>query len=277
MAAPDWFISHLGWKQATSKSAKACVTLFGEPLAPNLADLGSVTSLKLAGYAYSCLGIPPTKQAEDLGASDTDRPTKKQQATGAALEAALESDLAARLADLNEDVDWYVTRQGRVDQFSQFEHLAALQHLFLESATLRSTIGRSYHVSTDVMVAVPNQGRGTAARSLHAAVSSKLTIRSDRVQNIRFEFGTLVRNRRGRLPHLVVVTAEPLPSRVASIAQGTGEIDAVYHLLYDEIGAALASPQPNKHLNDQRDHWMELVETGRLRPYEELPRVLALS
>lgn len=47
---------------------------------------------------------------------------------------------------------------------------------------------------------------------------------------IRHEGVILARSRRGREPHIVTVTAEPLPSRLAAIACGTGEVDAVYHV-----------------------------------------------
>jgi hypothetical protein len=57
--------------------------------------------------------------------------------------------------------------------------------------------------------------------------SSKWTIRSDRSQNSRAEALNLIRNRKGHLPHIVVVTGEPLPSRLASITLGTGDIDWV--------------------------------------------------
>jgi hypothetical protein len=50
----------------------------------------------------------------------------------------------------------------------------------------------------------------------------------------------MIRHRRGRQPHLVTVTAEPLPSRLASIARGTGEVDAVYHIAYDAMAASVA-------------------------------------
>ncbi len=64
---------------------------------------------------------------------------------------------------------------------------------------------------------------------LHASVSAKWTMRSDRAQNSRTEALGLIRNRKGHLPHIVVVTGEPLPSRLASLALGTGDIDCMYH------------------------------------------------
>lgn len=42
--------------------------------------------------------------------------------------------------------------------------------------------------------------------------------------------GGLIRHRRGRVPHVVVATAEPTVGRIASIAQGTGDLDAVFHV-----------------------------------------------
>ena len=43
---------------------------------------------------------------------------------------------------------------------------------------------------------------------LHASVSCKWTLRSDRSQNSRTEALNLIRNRKGHLPHIVVVTAD---------------------------------------------------------------------
>ena len=40
----------------------------------------------------------------------------------------------------------------------------------------------------------------------------------------------LIRHCRGRVPHVVVATAEPTVGRIASIAQGTGDLDAVFHV-----------------------------------------------
>ncbi|MGW0954820.1 NgoMIV family type II restriction endonuclease [Streptomyces sp. NPDC002545] len=105
---------------------------------------------------------------------------------------------------------------------------------------------------------------------LHAAISCKWTIRSDRVQNIRHEFLQLIKHRRGRLPHLVTVTAEPMPSRIASIAQGTGEVDAVYHIAFDALREAVDAVGSKQ----QKNYLAELIGQGRLRPYEELASTL---
>ena len=68
-----------------------------------------------------------------------------------------------------------------------------------------------------------NQKVSPPAWFLHASISCKWTIRSDRSQNTRTEALNLIRNRKGPLPHIVAVTAEPLPTRIASLALGTGK------------------------------------------------------
>jgi hypothetical protein len=43
------------------------------------------------------------------------------------------------------------------------------------------------------------------------------------------------------VPHIVAVTAEPLPSCLASLALGTGDIDCVYYFALVELEEAVAS------------------------------------
>ncbi|MFJ4980503.1 NgoMIV family type II restriction endonuclease [Streptomyces coeruleorubidus] len=95
-------------------------------------------------------------------------------------------------------------------------------------------------------------------------------MRSDRVQNIRHEFLHMIRHRHGRLPHLVTVTAEPMPSRIAAIARGTGEVDAVYHIALDALQTAVREAGSSQ----QKDDLSECIRQGRLRPYEELASTL---
>jgi hypothetical protein len=122
-----------------------------------------------------------------------------------------------------------------------------------------------------VTVALGGLTTASGLPPLHAAISCKWTIRSDRVQNIRHECLQMIRHRRGRQPHLVTVTAEPLPSRLASIARGTGEVDAVYHIAYDALGASVAV-----HANpEQREAWREVVGQRRLLSYRLLAGTLA--
>ena len=75
-------------------------------------------------------------------------------------------------------------------------------------------------------------------QTLHASISCKWTIRSDRAQNARTEGLNLIRNRKGHTLHITIVTAEPYPQRIASVALGTGDIDCVYHIALPELAAA---------------------------------------
>ena len=105
---------------------------------------------------------------------------------------------------------------------------------------------------------------------LHASVSCKWTIRSDRSQNARTEGLNLVRNRKGKTPHIVVVTGEPLPGRIASLAYGTGDIDCIYHFALRELKAAVAN-------NDSDSDLLDTLVTGRrLRDISDLPFDLAM-
>lgn len=95
-------------------------------------------------------------------------------------------------------------------------------------------------------------------------------MRSDRAQNSRTEALNLIRNRKGSLPHIVVVTGEPAPSRLASLAMGTGDIDCVYHFaLYelmeavreagaDDAGILLKTLTDGKRLKDISDLPLDL-------------------
>jgi hypothetical protein len=107
---------------------------------------------------------------------------------------------------------------------------------------------------------------------LHASISCKWTIRSDRVQNARSEALNLIRNRKGRLPHVVVVTGEPLPSRLSSIALGTGDIDCVYHFALPELRAAV---QDLGH-GDSVEALNIMINGKRLKDISDLPLDLAM-
>lgn len=107
---------------------------------------------------------------------------------------------------------------------------------------------------------------------LHASVSAKWTMRSDRAQNSRTEALGLIRNRKGNLPHIVVVTAEPLPARIASLALGTGDIDCVYHFALPELINAVKATDAE----DSMEMLKILVEGKRLKDISDLPMDLAV-
>ena len=98
--------------------------------------------------------------------------------------------------------------------------------------------------------------------------------RSDRSQNSRAEALNLIRNRKGRAPHIAVITAEPTLSRIASIALGTGDVDCVYHFALYELIATLADPKVD--YPDATEMLNVLIDGKRLRDISDLPLDLAV-
>jgi hypothetical protein len=226
---------------------------------PNNADRDSPTSVNIARELMTLIlqGAEP-------------RTALAEEAAGTELERSVENYLRDELGNLDPDRAWVVGRRLQVADFVQYRHLARLNELVRADATLRVELGRDYVIRPDVTVGV----QGTEdAPTLHAAVSCKWTIRSDRVQNIRHEATILTRNRRGRQPHIVAVTAEPLPSRLASIAMGTGEVDAVYHVALDELVIATQA----SNARQQIETLDLLIAQRRLQDLATLPSVLVTS
>lgn len=195
---------------------------------------------------------------------------------------------------------WSILQLGnnnrlKTSDFEQYEHLAYLSALTAENAQLAAALGNDYLVAPDVVIyrdlyedeeinaaqyiVDNNISKMADIRKvnggkplLHASVSAKYTMRSDRAQNSRTEALNLIRNRKGHLPHIVVVTAEPMPNRLASLALGTGDIDCVYHFaLYELIRAV------NEVGSDDAVETLEtLVQGKRLKDISDLPLDLAV-
>lgn len=112
---------------------------------------------------------------------------------------------------------------------------------------------------------------------LHASVSCKWTLRSDRAQNARSEALNLIRNRKGRVPHIVAITAEPVPSRIASLALGTSDLDCVYHIALPELIEAVDEFVAGaKSHSEAKNQLATLVNGKRLRDISDLPLDLAI-
>ena len=82
----------------------------------------------------------------------------------------------------------------------------------------------------------------------------------------------LIRNRKGHLPHIVVVTGEPLPSRLASLALGTGDIDCMYHFALYELVKAVK----DTGAEDSIEMLNALIEGKRLKDISDLPLDLSV-
>ena len=181
--------------------------------------------------------------------------------------------------------------------FSQYEHLAILARVIKENQELATIIGNDYMVAPDIVVSRDLcddreinatgcfvDGKVSLKADLrksnggnpimHASVSAKWTMRSDRAQNSRTEALNLIRNRKGHLPHIVVVTGEPLPSRLASLALGTGDLDCVYHFaLYELVDAVREYGKDDRQ--DMIDQLEMLIDGKRLKDISDLPLDLA--
>lgn len=195
---------------------------------------------------------------------------------------------------------WHVVKVGNrssisPSSFAQYEHLNYLNNLSHTDTKLAASIGNDYMISPDVviyrdtvtdseintpqivvddtvckMADIRTQNGGLPI--FHASVSSKWTIRSDRAQNSRTEALGLIRNRKGRLPHIVVVAGEPMPGRLASLALGTGDIDCMYHFaLYELIDAVRETGA-----EDSIEMLNVLIEGKRIKDISDLPLDLAI-
>lgn len=195
---------------------------------------------------------------------------------------------------------WTVLQLGnnnklKTSDFAQYEHLAYLNALTTQNAQLAAALGNDYLVAPDVVVyrdlyedseinadqlivddeickmadiRKSNGGKPV----LHASVSAKYTMRSDRAQNSRTEALNLIRNRKGHLPHIVVVTVEPMPNRLASLALGTGDIDCVYHFALYELIRVVKEVGSE----DAVETLETLVQGKRLKDISDLPLDLSV-
>lgn len=195
---------------------------------------------------------------------------------------------------------WHVDRLGnrnsiKTSSFVQYEHLDYLGNLIRDDTQLATCIGNDYIVAPDIVIyrdpepdEIINQKQMivddeccklTSLREkfnkcpiLHASISAKWTMRSDRAQNSRTEALGLIRNRKGHLPHIVVITGEPLPSRLASLALGTGDIDCLYHIaLYELLEAVKAIGS-----EDSIEMLQILISGKRLKDISDLPLDLSV-
>jgi hypothetical protein len=182
-----------------------------------------------------------------------------------------------------------------ITEFEQYSHLTTLQEAAASNPDLAVILGGDYIIKPDIVIyrepetkkainkplalidddtaaLTPLRKSSNSKKILHASISCKWTIRSDRSQNSRTEALNLIRNRKGNLPHIMVVTAEPLPSRLASIALGTGDIDCVYHFALPELQKTIESSKQE----DSIEILKTMVEGRRLRDIADLPFDLAI-
>jgi hypothetical protein len=182
-----------------------------------------------------------------------------------------------------------------IAKYEQYAHLVALDRAAKADAELAAALGSDYTITPDIVLIRHTENdsvinapayliddsvttlaglrrKNNELPLLHASISCKWTIRSDRAQNARSEALNLIRNRKGTLPHIVVVTAEPMPSRLASIALGTGDIDCVYHFALYELQSTVRA----ENFDDAKDLLDVMINGKRLKDISDLPLDLAV-
>lgn len=190
---------------------------------------------------------------------------------------------------------WHIAKLGnrnaiKASSFAQYEHLEYLSQLMETDAKLAASMGNDYMVAPDVVIyrdPVSDDGINTPIKMvddrvglmadiragvgglpiLHASISAKWTMRSDRAQNSRTEALGLIRNRKGHLPHIMVVTGEPMPGRLASLALGTGDIDCMYHFALYELVEAVN----DAGYEDSIEMLNVLINGKRIKDISDLP------
>lgn len=266
---------------------------------PSNADSGNKMSIRIALSIAELLSVNATQKkltGQTLGIRFEQEVSRFLQATFPYLGHIRPGDWhIRRIGDKSQP--GYTTRKERLAGaiYEQYEHLDTLESIVKNNTDMQATLGNAYSIAPDVVVtrapisdvdinshhyvADDKWGQRASIRSevqdrrlLHAVVSCKWTIRSDRAQNSRSEALNLLRNRKGRAPHIVVVTAEPLPSRIASLALGTGDIDCVYHFALAEL---LDSVDDLGNVRD-RDMLNMMVDGKRLKDISDLPFDLAV-
>ena len=249
---------------------------------PNNADRGSASSVRIARGIVQNIGLP--LGSDKLAGQTAGR--RFEETTKIFLR-----DAFGLLSHLRPG-EWEFSLGGDIRDYEQYLHLSDVRRMVEQHEELRIIFG-DYIVTPDIVVCrkpvsdskineneallnddtvasyTPLRRANSQASILHASVSCKWTIRSDRSQNARTEGLNLVRNRKGKTPHIVVVIGEPLPGRIASLAYGTGDIDCIYHFALRELTAAAAG-------NDSDAELLDTLVTGRrLRDISDLPFDLA--
>ena len=268
--------------------------------------LGSILTVDAEGVASNADRSSKTSRAIALGIAERLRwetITEKGagQTAGSKFESLCANFVRATFSQLGHlrPGNWTVrqlssSRKLAIADYEQYAHLRALDSAASKNPELAAALGSDYTIAPDLVVlrepesdSVVNGRRNlvddtVATRAvlrasnnrlplLHASLSCKWTLRSDRAQNARAEALNLIRNRKGRLPHIAVITAEPLPNRLASIALGTGDIDCVYHFALDELRETIQA----LGLGAAEDLLNVMVDGARLKDISDLPLDIA--
>lgn len=256
---------------------------------PNNADIGNTGSVKIALGIVDKIGKNPKKGKLD------------GQTAGDRFEILTKEFLEKSFRKLSHvrPGEWNYSIKNKITNFDQYKDLAELDKIIEANKELAAILGKDYIIQPDIVIGrspisdkqinktskliqksdkiaqftpLRTNNQLIALQILHASISCKWTIRSDRVQNSRTEALNLIRNRKGNLPHIVAVTAELLPTRISSLALGTGDLDCIYHFALNELIEVVEKIGND----DQKESLATLVDGRRLRDISDLPFDLAI-
>lgn len=138
-----------------------------------------------------------------------------------------------------------VKRNARLSEFVQYRHLRGRKD---DRLRLDVTVSRR-----DVLLAV---------------LELKTTIRSDRARGaIRNLTSTLTQHSGDNVPLAAVVTAEPLPGRLASVVPRTGDTHAVFHVARAALAEAVGSTPCGGQFAEWRMCERYVRDFGELFPF----------
>lgn len=264
---------------------------------PSIADRGSAISVGIAKAWITKLGVSVAKEKA------------AGQHAGMSFEHAVADFIEKTFLHLHHirPGSWQVLRGSRktsvrISNFVQYNHLLQLSEMARENPPLKAALGGDYLIEPDIVVARSSEAEAfldpdsgllnddlsrlsplrcknheseSPVMLMHASISCKWTLRSDRAQNARTEALNLIRNRNGRVPHIVAITAEPTPKRIASIALGSSDLDCIYHVALPELRMAVAESLEGRRSEQLEDLDM-LIRGSRLRDISDLPLDLAM-
>ena len=196
--------------------------------------------------------------------------------------------------------EWIVSTTGvhmAVDAFGRHTTVADVQRVLVADPRLRIELNHYCVIAPDIIVARRVHHRdltslgpelaceerniqpGTVSHRdaiynylLHAVISCHWTVRGPPDERRSVDVLNLFHNRRGSTPHIMAVTFEPLPARLASLALGTGDLDCMYHVALHELLEAIDEVGSSDH----KEAIQSLVQGRRLRDISDLPLDLAV-
>ena len=131
-----------GWK-ASAKNKLAW------PLVPNVADVDSAESMRIAAGVLDALGV-----ARNV-------PSDVPRDPGGPLEQAVCDQLRAELPGYGTGHDWLIRRGQLITGFDQYAHLKEVHALVRASPQLRISVGMDYLIKPDVTVGLAGVRTGT--------------------------------------------------------------------------------------------------------------------